>query len=217
MGPFHYFTQEGTSPWYSRSAELGDDVAQYNLGFNLMQGRGCAQDPELAELWFRRSAEQGNCMALNALARLREEACQLPEAKALYERAASFGSATAMMNLARVAARGAGGAGLDEVAMVRWLRAALEEEEDGEALCSLGKAHAQGRGVPTDLAAAQGLFRQAAELGYPEAQFCYGLACEQGWGGQPVPAEALLWYGRAAGQGSAKALEGLARVRAAAS
>ena len=46
--------------WYTRSAEQGDALAQYNLAVMYYEGRGVAQDMEASFAWFKRSAEQGD-------------------------------------------------------------------------------------------------------------------------------------------------------------
>jgi len=198
-----------TSPWYLAAAKCGDDAAQYNLGTNLEHGRwGCQRDPLAAAEWYERSASQGNFMALTALAALSEGDGSDDKAERLYERAAALGSSTAMMNLARLHTHGLCGCARNEEAAARWLKAAANEE-NAEALCILGKAHVQGRGVPRDRQLAAEFFLKSAELGYPEAQLRTGLALAQGWNGDADLHAAAMWYRKAARQGQAQAAESL--------
>ena len=47
-------------------ADAGDADAQYNLGQSYRLGRGVPVDPQLAESWFKRAADQGHERARNA-------------------------------------------------------------------------------------------------------------------------------------------------------
>tara|TARA_Y100001934_G_scaffold263474_1_gene339234 strand:+ start:146 stop:286 length:141 start_codon:yes stop_codon:yes gene_type:complete len=44
-------------------AEAGDPGAQYNLGFNFVQGKGIARDLVQAYFWFELAARQGRGIA----------------------------------------------------------------------------------------------------------------------------------------------------------
>jgi TPR repeat protein len=55
--------------WYRKAAEQGYASAQYNLGWIYANGKGVAQDDEMAVEWFRRAARQGNAVAQSELAR----------------------------------------------------------------------------------------------------------------------------------------------------
>ena len=55
--------------WYRKAAEQGYASAQYNLGWMHANGKGVAQDDEMAVEWFRRAARQGNAVAQSELAR----------------------------------------------------------------------------------------------------------------------------------------------------
>ena len=46
--------------WFTRSAEAGNQYAQYMLGKLYLTGQGVAQDQAQAMAWFSRSAAQGN-------------------------------------------------------------------------------------------------------------------------------------------------------------
>ena len=53
---------------FERRAIEGDRVAQFGLGFMYKHGRGVAKNPEKAEEWYRKSAEQDYAPAQNNLA-----------------------------------------------------------------------------------------------------------------------------------------------------
>jgi len=78
----------------------------------------------------------------------------------------------------------------------------LAEKGDADAAFNLGQAYRLGRGVPTNLAAAQTWFERAAEKGHVDAQATLGLLLFQN-GNQ---ADGLKWLKAAAEQGEARAL-----------
>jgi hypothetical protein len=49
--------------WYRKAAEQGHAIAQFNLGWCLMNGQGIAKDPVEAVKWYRMAAEQGHADA----------------------------------------------------------------------------------------------------------------------------------------------------------
>src|SRR6185295_12071782 len=78
----------------------------------------------------------------------------------------------------------------------------LAEKGDADAAFNLGQAYRLGRGVPTNLGAAQTWFERAAEKGHVDAQATLGLLLFQN-GSQ---AAGLKWLKAAAEQGEARAL-----------
>jgi TPR repeat protein len=78
----------------------------------------------------------------------------------------------------------------------------LAEKGDADAAFNLGQAYRLGRGVPTNLGAAQTWFERAARRGHVDAQATLGLLLFQN-GNQP---EGLKWLKAAAEQGEPRAL-----------
>jgi cell division septation protein DedD len=78
----------------------------------------------------------------------------------------------------------------------------LAETGDADAAFNLGQAYRLGRGVPTNLGAAQTWFERAANKGHVDAQATLGLLLFQN-GNQP---EGLKWLKAAAEQGEPRAL-----------
>src|SRR5205085_5547395 len=78
----------------------------------------------------------------------------------------------------------------------------LAEKGDADAAFNLGQAYRLGRGVPTNLGAAQTWFERAAQKGHVDAQATLGLLLFQN-GNQ---AAGLKWLKAAAEQGEARAL-----------
>ena len=46
--------------WYTKAAEQGDELAQYNLALMYDNGKGVAQDYKEAMKWYTKAAEQGH-------------------------------------------------------------------------------------------------------------------------------------------------------------
>jgi TPR repeat protein len=78
----------------------------------------------------------------------------------------------------------------------------LAEKGDADAAFNLGQAYRLGRGVPTNLGAAQTWFERAAQKGHVDAEATLGLLLFQN-GNQP---EGLKWLKAAAEQGEPRAL-----------
>ena len=84
-------------------------------------------------------------------------------------------------------------------AVVEWQAPA--RSGDADAQFNLGQAYKLGRGVPTDLGAAEHWYRLAAIQGHPQAEDNYGLALFQ----NGKRGEALPWLQKSAARGEARA------------
>lgn len=88
---------------------------------------------------------------------------------------------------------------------VRWYQAAADVGDPGGQF-KLGLLHAQGRGVPRDMATAIQWFEKSAKQGFGAAQYNLGVCWEKGLGTPKADyAEALKWYKLAAEQNDAYA------------
>ena len=56
--------------WYRKSAEKGEAIAQYRLGWMYTKGRGMQKDNGWARHWFQKAAEQDYKLAKEALREL---------------------------------------------------------------------------------------------------------------------------------------------------
>ena len=124
---------------------------------------------------------------------------------AILRRAADAGDAIAMMRLGICYQHGKGGVGVDAAEAVRWYTRATEARNaPAQAYHNLANCYYRGEGVKNLLEAAR-LFRIAAEMGYPLAQYMLGLCLQFGEGVPYNPVEAFKWLKRAADAGHAKA------------
>lgn len=74
LGNIHALAGEWqqANAYFLQAAQLGLDVAMYDLAFNIQHGRGQSQDLALAGYWYRRAATKGHTWAIYCLARLLE-------------------------------------------------------------------------------------------------------------------------------------------------
>jgi TPR repeat protein len=73
----------------------------------------------------------------------------------------------------------------------------LAENGDSDAQFELGRAYANGTGVPQDHSEAAVWWRKTAEQGHAESQYCLGFACWLGDGPPQDREEAVAWYRKA--------------------
>ena len=59
---------EDSFNWIKKAAELGDPVAQNNLGYMYDNGLGTVENKKLAYRWFKKAAEQNQVNALTTIA-----------------------------------------------------------------------------------------------------------------------------------------------------
>ena len=125
---------------------------------------------------------------------------------AALRRAADTGDADAMDQLASCYLVGTGGVGVDLVEAFRWQKRAVEvPAPSAEAYYNLAQCYDFGGGTPKDPVEAVRLYKIAAEMGYSNAQFKYGLRLQRGEGVPCNPVEAFTWFKRAADVGLADA------------
>lgn len=101
-------------------------------------------------------------------------------------------------------------AGRDETAAARFRQAA--DEGHAAASYELGRAYAEGRGVPQDLEAGAKWINTAADRGDPRAQYLLGTAFYTGNGVAQDRTRAAVYLGEAAVQGHAEAQHLLAKA-----
>ena len=148
-------------------AELGDAMAQYNLGVSYLNGDGVAKNPAEAAKWFGKSADQDYAYAYYALG-----LCDENSHTVFFSRlaaAADQGVAEAQFRIGRAFANYD-----NRSEAVRWYRKAAEQGL-AEAQFNLGRCYYNAFGVKRDFAEAAKWYRKAAEQGFAEAQYGLGL------------------------------------------
>ncbi len=88
------------------------------------------------------------------------------------------------------------------------------EKGDSEAQVRVGRAYADGLGVPVDQAKAAAFYRRAADQGHPLAQYLLGWSYLRGEGVDESDVEGFRWIRKAAENGSGEAQFSLAEIYA---
>ncbi len=137
----------------------------------------------------------------------------LSEAFHWYAVAAENGHINAQFNVGCCYCDGVGVA-QNNIKAAKWLRIAAKAGHTG-AQCNLGWCYEHGIGVKRrDFAKARKLYEAAAAQGHVHAQYNLGACWLHGHGTEADIPTAVLWYERAAAQGSAPAQQMLEQLRA---
>ncbi|WP_296747158.1 tetratricopeptide repeat protein [Mesorhizobium sp.] len=197
--------------WMRRAALTGNLDAAYRLGERHVKG----PEPNYAEAatWYRRAAEAGHQPAARALASLylsgNGVAQDAEEGKRWLRTAAASGSRESQVDLANLVLEGTGEP--DDGANVAGWFAAPASAGDLVAAFNLGLCFAEGVGVSKNQEQAARWMRRAAE-GVAQAQYMYARMLQDGRGVPSDPAQARLWFKRAADAGMADAQAALAEM-----
>lgn len=193
------------------AASQGEVIAQNKLGYLYYMGKGVPQDYKKALIWYRKAAEQ-----------------DLSEAQTkfggMYYLSFSEAQVEAQVRIGSMYLKGLG-VPQDYKESLIWYRRAAEQGFSW-AQTKLGGMYYLGLGVPQDYKESLKWYRRAAEQGLSEAQTklggMYYLSFSEAqieaqirigdmyYEGEGVPQdykEALIWYRRAAEQGSSEAQE----------
>jgi len=197
-----------------RLAQAGNARAQHAAGQVYNHGMGVEVNHELANVWYRKSAEAGFVLAQASLAWNQEHGIGTGIDQALafenYRRAAEQGHPYAMNNVAVMYFRGAG-TRPDIKASVDWFVRAAEAGLARGAHNAAAQLEA-GIGQAADPRKAFAYYLSAATAGFAQSQYKVGHAYEYGWGGTQDKAAAAEWYKKAALQGLEPAKDALKRL-----
>lgn len=195
--------------WLAAAAAKGNEAGQLGLGM-LLSEPGALHDATAAAGWFGKAAEQGSVAAKTCLGLLcmRGQGVGLDEARAatLMTEAANAGHPAAMFYLGEMYRSGRG-VPRDLSLAETWLRRAGARGHL-QAITACARLLESPEGL-NDPDSAGILYRQAAELGDPEAQLLLGEAYLAGRGVPRDPAEGARWLGKAADRGVTRASERL--------
>ena len=168
---------------WTKAADMGDVIAQCNLGYTYLEGDGVPVDLAKAKEWYQKAAAQGDEGAIRHLKELEVSYASANEAQALV-------------------AQGVAAEKARDPAKAAELYRKAAEMGDSEAQKCLGFLYAEGMGVKQDLAKAIELYRKAAEQGHTVAQNIMGEAYLNGEGVPQDYAKAKEWFEKAAAQDS---------------
>lgn len=189
-------------------------VSAYCYAYVHAEGIGVTRDREVAEGFYRKSAEifskeadAGLATSINNLGYLyaHGKGVEKDEAKAfaLFEKAAAAGLGSALYNLGLCYANGIGVEQNDEKAMEAFRKAA--EMGENAAWGCIAFMHQEGRAVARDPVAAIEALRKAAEHGDVKSWSQLGYSFSVGFGVPVDVDEGKRWFGMAAEEGDAYA------------
>ncbi len=199
--------------WYTKAAEQGDEVAQYNLGGFFYYGKyGVTQNFATAVSWYEKSAAQGYALAKRDLAFCYKDgkgvAADPFRALELYQSAASKGDADAEAWVGDAYENGWGGARKDWIEALKWyLKAADHGDSFGQ--MKVGEAYLSGDGVTRDPSRAFDFLQHAAQQDQSEAQYYLGTMYDQGLATTADAYQAFQWFEKAANNGDPAAQNAL--------
>lgn len=144
-----------SAKWFTKAAEAGNAVAQYNLGNMHADGMGGLQkDYAEAVKWYQKSADQGYGFAQNnvgiAYKNGQGVAQDYVEAVKWFTKAAEQNIAVAQNTLGAIYATGVEGIPQDYTKAVQWYQKAAENN-DANGQLNLGSMYTSGNGVKKDV------------------------------------------------------------------
>lgn len=197
-------------------ANNGDPEAQFYLGFLYHIGQFATQNFEEAIKWFRLAADQVNSKAMFSLGLMCRQGQGMPqnlkEAKSWFQKAADLGEIRARQILKVKSLRvGEGGETSRDKGETDNQKLSSAEKGDPETLDDSDDYNEDDESlIKLDFEAS--ISRKAAAVGYPEAQFIYGLKCFSVDGAPQSYKEAMKWYLKAADQGNPEAMFNLGHM-----
>ncbi len=200
------YTQAHT--YWLQAAELGNDVAAYNISVLYERGEGVSQDYKVASSWLQKALAKNNLGAQRNLGVYHRHGWGVDQdyqkAVRLLQQAAERGDSLAAAHLGEMYYDGEGVA-QDYGQAEKWLRqSAAAGNAYGQYI--LGLMYEAGHGVARDEAQAVSLFQLAGQQGIADAQAKVGAAYCLGEAGLAKnKAEGLKWLTPAAQGGSVDA------------
>ena len=163
--------------WFRQAAENDYAPAMTALGFMYREGRGLAQNDQLAVEWFRKAIEKGEAQAMQQLGLMHRWGRGVPQddhaALRLFHKSLELGFAQGANALGDMHRDGHGGLAKNDIEAVRYYRLSAEAENP-RAMCNLGNMLMHGRGVGRDAAEAERWLRRATDIGK-----IIGVKCER--------------------------------------
>jgi TPR repeat protein len=158
--------------WYQKSADAGDDYAEFNIGKMYEKGQGVQQNYAKALAWYQKAADQGFSTGMIAIGELYQKGLGVPRdyAKAikLYQNAADKQNTDAWDDLGHIYQYGLG-VPQDYSKAIEWYqKAANKNSPSGE--YDLAYMYEHGLGVPQDYDKALHFYGWAAGMNYADAK-----------------------------------------------
>jgi TPR repeat protein len=203
---------------FLKVANSGDSKAQLQVGYMYALGLGVTQNDSISEMWYMKSADRHNAIALYNISYRYlygkgglEKDYKLAMKYAIAS--ADSGYSFAQLTIGYMYSNGYG-VEADKAIAEKWYRLAAAQKND-VALYDLGLLHFNGsiKGQPTDYDSAMNYFAEAAALGNSDAAFKIAWIYEKGLGNiRPDTDKAIKWYDMAAEKHNSAALNNYAWI-----
>lgn len=199
--------------WFTKAAEGGYALAQYQLGeYYIFGGCGLPEDEEQAFYWYAKAAEQGMAPAMRGLGTVYSGRGETQEAALWYARAYEAGDKEAMYELG-ILYRYAEDGGTHNAERAITALTAAADAGNGQAMYELGDMYEHGDGVGQDMEKAMDWYKKGARKSCAAAQYALGMCYLLGTGGiREDLTLAFLWMHRAADKDYPEAVFRLAQM-----
>lgn len=202
--------------WFKQAAQLGDKLAQNDIGIFYLQGKGVEADPATGIEWLTRAAEQGVAVAEYNLGQAFHSG-QIVEkdyekAHLYFQRLAEKNIPYGFQMLGLQYLHGQGSAKNETNAFNAFREGAARGDTVSQYY--LGYCYLKGLGTKRDSSAALRALTAAAKKGHPEAQLLLGDIYREGEIILADPVEAMKWYNLSANNGSTEAASALEKLTA---
>lgn len=185
------------------AAKQGSAEAQFDVGAMLENGRGVTADRDQANKWYQKAADQNYSRAVQAVARMKDNARRLR----MIEKQAEADDVEAQYKLGNMYLTGTG-TPVDLKQAEQWLSRAAKKGHT-KAQFKLGHLHYVALAEDGDLNAARDWFNKAAESNYPPAYYYLGEMYATGSSVARDYFKARTWYEKAREAGFSPALQAL--------
>lgn len=184
--------------WYQKAADCGNDEAMKNLGMMYSYGKGVEENDDMARKWWTKAADAGNTAAMSFLGLIYELGTgvnqNLHTAIDWYTKGAQLGNADCMNSLGNIYRKQENYL----LAMEWYTKAVNTEDENSDAMNSLGLMYYNGEGVSEDEETAKKWFIRAAENNNINAINNLGWLYKQ----DEDYVQSVYWYQKSAQKGN---------------
>lgn len=184
--------------WYQKAADCGNDEAMKNLGMMYSYGKGVEENDDIARKWWIKAADAGNTAAMSFLGLIYELGTginqNLQTAIDWYTKGAQLGNADCMNSLGNIYRKQENYL----LAMEWYTKAVNTEDENSDAMNSLGLMYYNGEGVSEDEETAKKWFIRAAENNNISAINNLGWLYKQ----DEDYVQSVYWYQKSAQKGN---------------
>ncbi|RIB01365.1 hypothetical protein C2G38_1013031 [Gigaspora rosea] len=185
---------------YQKSAELGDIIGTFKVGYCYRNGIGVEKDERKAFIYYQKSAEMGHTDGMSEFGNCYEKGIGIEknEYKAFicYQKSAEMGSASGTFALGNCYKDGIGVEKDERKAFIYYQKSADMKYADGT--YQVGDCYRNGIGVEKDKRKAFISFQKSAEMGHADGTCRVGYCYANGIGTEKDKYKAFIYYKKSA-------------------